>query len=142
MAKKQDHDFHMVPMSTFNSNGQVLSPKSTMRQRGLLDASPTFNNSNYASNSPFQFSSTTKHWRWWNYATAFIAIVASIEIILLIVSVILLMFASEPVTFSKNIVFLYLWHKNLIIVHCSYSKLSQNSLSTTRYYHTDQFGSR
>ncbi|KAK4512076.1 uncharacterized protein ATC70_013319 [Mucor velutinosus] len=67
----------------------------TIRQRGLLDSSATTGQSSHL---PFQFN--TRKWRWWNYVSALVSIIACVELILLVVSMILLALAPDPITFS------------------------------------------
>lgn len=100
MVRKESHAIHMVPIETTTlqySKNDLLSPINTMRQRGLLDTSPSLD---VRLNSPFQFSSTKKRWRWWDYIAVVLALIAFIEIIVIIINAVLLSFASEPVTFS------------------------------------------
>lgn len=96
--------FESVSITTsapLRTSTDLLSPNNTIRQRGLLDISPSKTS---APNLPFQFgSSTRKHWRWWNYLFLLIGLLACIEFILFLVSSTLLTNASEPITFSKNI---------------------------------------
>ncbi|KAI9258657.1 hypothetical protein EDC94DRAFT_563864 [Helicostylum pulchrum] len=93
--------FESVSITTtvpFQSSTDLLSPNNTIRQRGLLDISPSKTS---APNLPFQFgSSTRKHWRWWNYLFLLVGALSCIEFILFLVSSTLLTNASEPITFT------------------------------------------
>jgi hypothetical protein len=101
MVKKLNHDYQMVSMPPVKIGGELLSPNSTIRQRGLLESTPSFGLRASNTNSPFQFSTNTKQWRWWNYATTLLFLIICVELILWIISVILLAYASEPITFGK-----------------------------------------
>lgn len=70
----------------------------TIRQRGSLDTSAA---AGQASHLPFQFN--TRKWRWWNYVSALVSILVCVELILLVVSMVLLALAPDPITFRK-------WH--------------------------------
>lgn len=132
MGKKESHAIHMVPITTTQQHhsSELLSPNNTMRQRGLLDSSPTLKGN--ILNSPFQFSSTKKRWRWWDYMAVLFAIIAFTEMTALIINAVLLTYASEPVTFSKYIPFTCNTQTNYATF--SYPKLSKNPVSTTRYH--------
>ncbi|KAL9537863.1 hypothetical protein MBANPS3_011397 [Mucor bainieri] len=71
-----------------------LRSTTTIRQRGALDPSPAAGSSSHL---PFQFS--TRKWRWWDYVSALVAMLACIELILLVVGMVMLALASEPITF-------------------------------------------
>lgn len=94
-------EFQMVPMPSAKTNGDTSSLNNTMRQRGL--ESSRFLSGTQNSNLPFQFNASTRHWRWWNYTSFSLVVIVTVEAILCLVAIVLLCYASEPVTFDIKI---------------------------------------